>query len=174
MPLVDPVARKSYLAQYYLLHKDKIKNRSKTWYRNNPEKAKARIKQWVYEHPDKVREFKRRNGSKPKNKIRIRRLKMLRRSIERISEIELKKIFSWEQEWRSKDSVKCYWCRNYFHPSDCHTDHVIPLSRLGKHELSNVVISCAQCNRKKGCKHPTDWAIQLNREIGRELDILWC
>jgi 5-methylcytosine-specific restriction endonuclease McrA len=38
-----------------------------------------------------------------------------------------------------------------------HIDHVVPLSRGGLHEIGNLVIACAQCNRAKGARTPDEW-----------------
>jgi 5-methylcytosine-specific restriction endonuclease McrA len=45
----------------------------------------------------------------------------------------------------------------------CHTapatdlDHVIPLSRGGKHTIGNLLPACGRCNRSKGAKTVTEW-----------------
>jgi 5-methylcytosine-specific restriction endonuclease McrA len=35
---------------------------------------------------------------------------------------------------------------------ECTVDHVVPVSRGGKDELENLVISCRSCNSRKGAK----------------------
>jgi 5-methylcytosine-specific restriction endonuclease McrA len=51
---------------------------------------------------------------------------------------------------------KCYWC-------DCklgekyHVDHVIPLSKGGTNDPSNLVIACPTCNLSKHDKFPWEW-----------------
>ena len=48
---------------------------------------------------------------------------------------------------------RCYWCkRKMAVPTQ---DHVIPLSKGGLHEASNVVAACKVCNSKKGAKRVT-------------------
>jgi len=66
--------------------------------------------------------------------------------------------------WKNAQPKRCYWCggkcsRNY------HVDHYIPLSRGGKHEVSNLVIACQTCNLRKHAKDPLDFA----KEVGRLL-----
>ncbi|MCC6361860.1 MAG: HNH endonuclease [Phycisphaerales bacterium] len=50
----------------------------------------------------------------------------------------------------------CYWCGekvgNLFH-----ADHVIPLSRGGAHDPSNIVIACPTCNLRKWNRLPHEW-----------------
>lgn len=38
-------------------------------------------------------------------------------------------------------------------------DHVVPLSRGGKHVVENLVPACADCNRRKHAKTPDEWAL---------------
>lgn len=46
---------------------------------------------------------------------------------------------------------RCFYCLAVFTATTKPTqDHVIPLSRGGVHEASNIVAACLLCNRKKG------------------------
>lgn len=54
------------------------------------------------------------------------------------------------QWWkRKRSSGTCYYCNNKFIPKELTMDHVIPISRGGKTEKSNVVPCCKECNTKK-------------------------
>lgn len=66
--------------------------------------------------------------------------------------------------WCRKQPKVCYWCGVKCSQS-YHVDHYIPLARGGCHELSNLVIACGPCNRRKNAKDPLDFA----REVGRLL-----
>jgi 5-methylcytosine-specific restriction endonuclease McrA len=39
-----------------------------------------------------------------------------------------------------------------------HVDHVMPLRRGGSNYPSNLQLLCPTCNRRKGFKHPDEWA----------------
>lgn len=54
----------------------------------------------------------------------------------------------------SRDNYTCQYCGTTEHPLTI--DHVIPRSRGGKTEWTNVVAACVSCNRKKGNKMPVD------------------
>ena len=54
----------------------------------------------------------------------------------------------------SRDNYTCQYCGSTEHPLTI--DHVIPKSRGGKTEWTNVVAACVACNRKKGNKMPVD------------------
>lgn len=42
-----------------------------------------------------------------------------------------------------------------------HVDHFIPISKGGKHERSNLRISCPSCNLRKGAKLPEELSYQM-------------
>lgn len=46
----------------------------------------------------------------------------------------------------------CYLCLEQFDFKDMEMDHLIPISKGGKHEVSNVKMCCGTCNKKKGVK----------------------
>ena len=51
-----------------------------------------------------------------------------------------------------RDKNICQYCGKKFKTEELNIDHVIPLSRGGKHTWSNVVCSCIPCNLRKGSK----------------------
>lgn len=46
----------------------------------------------------------------------------------------------------------CKYCRKFLTLETSTADHVIPRSKGGKHDLSNVVLACPECNQKKADK----------------------
>ncbi len=54
----------------------------------------------------------------------------------------------------SRDSYACQYCGTTSHKLT--VDHVIPQSRGGKTEWTNVVAACESCNRRKGNKLPAE------------------
>lgn len=55
---------------------------------------------------------------------------------------------------------RCHWCRRPIRGTP-HADHLIPLSRGGSNDISNIVPACAKCNLTKSAKMP--WEFQEGR-----------
>lgn len=51
-----------------------------------------------------------------------------------------------------RDNHICQYCWQKFSEKKLTVDHVIPLSKGGRHEWTNVVTACSACNNKKGDK----------------------
>lgn len=54
----------------------------------------------------------------------------------------------------TRDKGICQYCRTPVAMASFTYDHVIPRAQGGKTEWSNVVVSCAPCNQKKGNRTP--------------------
>jgi len=48
-----------------------------------------------------------------------------------------------------RDDCTCYLCAGRCDPEEIHLDHIVPLSRGGAHEPSNLAVACARCNLRK-------------------------
>lgn len=57
---------------------------------------------------------------------------------------------------------RCAYCGRKFSTSDLNLDHVIPRSRGGKTDWTNVVTSCIPCNLKKGSRTPKEAHLKLH------------
>jgi hypothetical protein len=53
-----------------------------------------------------------------------------------------------------RDKYTCVYCRS---TEDLTVDHVIPQSRGGTHDASNLVACCNGCNSEKGARTPEEW-----------------
>jgi 5-methylcytosine-specific restriction endonuclease McrA len=54
---------------------------------------------------------------------------------------------------------KCWWCSKRL--KKYHIDHLIPLSRGGPHDASNIVLTCPPCNLQKSARMPSEFAGRL-------------
>ena len=109
-----------------------VNRRASAKYRmNNPEKAKLSAKKWRQNNP----EF-----GRAKSQKRRRRL-------------ESDNYLITKKEMRNLYKQPCLYCGA---PSE-HIDHIVPLSRGGKHSIGNLTGACASCNLSKGSKFITEW-----------------
>lgn len=65
-------------------------------------------------------------------------------------------------EWRAlrstvfaRDDYTCTYCGDRGGRLEC--DHVVPVSRGGSNELTNLTTACRKCNRNKRAKTPAEW-----------------
>ena len=86
-----------------------------------------------------------------------------------------------------RDEHTCQYCYKKFSDKKLTIDHVVPLSKGGKHEWTNVVTACSVCNNRKGDKSPEKANLRLlnrpekprwlpNRDLdleGNRLPIAW-
>jgi len=78
-------------------------------------------------------------------------------SRERKKARELKKS-NW---WQNKLSEGlCHYCGSKFNKSELTMDHVVPVSRGGLSNKSNVVVSCKACNLNKKIDTPVDLILE--------------
>ena len=67
----------------------------------------------------------------------------------------------------ARDGHKCQYCGRRYPTDDLTCDHVVPRSRGGKAEWSNIVTCCVPCNRRKGGRTPTEARMKLRRKPTR-------
>lgn len=56
----------------------------------------------------------------------------------------------------------CEYCRDPLTHDGSEFDHVIPFTRNGTNDVSNIVRACRRCNREKYRKTPEEWASYMN------------
>lgn len=83
---------------------------------------------------------------------KTRRLRL--RASGKVGVAAIRKIFS-DQRGR------CWWCGVSLDPDSFQIDHRYPVALGGDNSLSNLVASCASCNRKKGTRLPHEFCGRL-------------
>lgn len=63
----------------------------------------------------------------------------------------------------SRDDNQCQYCGRRLPRSELNLDHVVPRSLGGLSRWDNVVCSCHDCNRRKGCRTPAQASMRLLR-----------
>ena len=62
-----------------------------------------------------------------------------------------------------RDRNRCQYCGKVYAQRDLNLDHVVPLSRGGRSEWTNVVTACVPCNSRKGSRSPEEAGLKLFR-----------
>jgi hypothetical protein len=60
-----------------------------------------------------------------------------------------------------RDNFTCAYCGKIVKDSEVTVDHIVPKSRGGKWEWTNLVTCCSECNQKKGSKTPEEAGMVL-------------
>ena len=69
-----------------------------------------------------------------------------------IDKADLRAMDATLQQWKSAPDWSCHYCGQCVPLAQRTSDHVIPLSRGGKHTPGNVVRACRQCNSRKNAR----------------------
>lgn len=65
-------------------------------------------------------------------------------------------------QFYAESSKVCAYCAKPLRFEDVEFDHFIPISKGGKHERTNIRISCVTCNRSKAAKIPGEVRHQVD------------
>lgn len=71
--------------------------------------------------------------------------------------------FSRESVWL-RDGGVCQYCLKQCSRHNFTFDHTIPRSKGGKTNFDNIVVSCVECNQKKGGKTPAEAGMKLHTQ----------
>lgn len=63
-----------------------------------------------------------------------------------------------------EDELICFYCRQITWRDQRTIDHVVPLSRGGKHEANNLVMACGTCNSRKGAMNYYEYTKRMDCE----------
>lgn len=129
---VNEVGRKNY-AKNLDKSREKRRRRVRAWYQRNAEQQRQRVSEYRKLNPEK----KRLSESK-------RRSVKLNNGTYVILEKELQRLLSNN-------------CSNCNSSQGQTLDHIIPISRGGKHSIGNLQTLCKSCNSSKNNKTITEW-----------------
>lgn len=168
-----PEKIKNQKKEYYLKHKEYVKSKTKEYYfeniadikikskeyrDNNFEKIKEKKKEYNTKNIEAVRERHRRYMKTEKGKLIAKNMKHRRRTAEKIGDVtteQLKNLY--------ENTTHCYWCNTKLKKEYINLDHYMPIAKGGLHTISNLVLSCSNCNKSKSHKDPIKFAIEKGR-----------
>lgn len=164
MPYKDKEAGRARKHQYYLEHREEIAAQHAAYYQRNREARRAQLNSYSSLHREEARQrTKQWNKANPeKRRANHRQEKGIRRAKENGATIgdkaAIKAIY---RQARENKTVRCYLCGKLIPIGKRHVDHVVPLSKGGKHAASNMAIAHSFCNTSKGGKMPQDVGVLL-------------
>ena len=132
---------------YYVNNLEVVKQRQKNYRINNKDKLNVINQNWRDNNRDRIA---RTSSAWAKNNVEKRRGYWQRYHSQKVSnafEISNSEI---EKLYKSD----CFYCGT---SENITLDHVIPLSRGGKHSVGNIVPACGRCNSSKGSKTIIEW-----------------
>jgi len=134
----DP-KRLAYLAQYREANRDRLRNYQKEWVIANRDKERAKSAKYL---------STRKEWNAQKSQKRRARLRNAETFV--VTEKELKKLYT----------QPCFNCGA---KESLTIDHVIPLTRGGRHSIGNLQTLCLSCNSKKHRRTIMEW--RLDRRV---------
>lgn len=162
-------ARKREHQEYYAKNKDAVLEKNRLWNKNNPEALKLQQRAYAESHRDLLNARRRGYGATEKGKAsaidwrrrnywRTRFYEQLKRAREVKAEIvSITSLRVYYHQVFTRESEVCQYCRGSFAIKDITIDHKQPHALGGKHEVSNLAVSCLDCNLKKGIKPFETW-----------------
>jgi len=139
---------------------EKRKAQNRRYYRRNKDKVNAYARKWAAEHPKKRKEIERRARQKHRERDRIRKMRWRhanpgksREMGNRRRALELDADGDYTaKEWRRLCRFYDNRCLACGLKKKLEVDHVVPLTKGGSNDLSNLQPLCRSCNSKKGTK----------------------
>lgn len=163
-----------YHADYYRRNAEKLKTRARIRWREDPD-AKLKDKNSRDKRRDKIRAYDRMRAERDREKNKLILQRWIEnnpdryRAIARASAHRRRTRQAAACGTHSCDDIaallhgqkgRCWWCGIKVN-DHYHVDHRLPISKGGSNDKSNLVISCAPCNRRKGAKMPWEFMGRL-------------
>jgi len=156
--------RKKYMQEYYKKNKAKLKKQALNYYWENRDeirekflkkyhKNKNEIKKYQREYYQKNKEARRayhkeyqKNNPQVRKKADAKRRELLKKAREEVEPYTRYDVID-------RDSIDgipiCQLCNKSLKLEEVEIDHIIPLAKGGKDELSNVRVLCSLCNASR-------------------------
>lgn len=132
------VENKERNRQYRIANRERIALYARNYRATYPDKVHQGVADWSRRNPLKVRAKQHRRDA------RLRHADGNHTEADILAQLKRQK-------------KRCYYCGVKL-KKEYHVDHVIPISRGGSNDPSNLVITCPHCNLSKSDKMPHEWA----------------
>lgn len=139
--------------RYRTENREKINAYYRNYYSQNTEKVLESTRRYAAEHPEVRRKASKnyRLNHPEKPRIATQRRRALKRAAAGChTPADIR-----DQYIRQRG--RCYYCGCTLN-DNYQIDHVVPLTRGGSNDMSNIVVTCPTCNQSKNNKLPHEWA----------------
>lgn len=140
-----------YQKQWADAHREQVRLKNKRLYARKSEEIREYSRQYREENHERRLEIE--QNSRAKNKEKWRPSKNARQSI-RNKVLSEDTYLILERELRKVYSDPCFMCGSRKNQS---IDHIVPLSRSGRHSVGNIMTLCSSCNASKRNRTITEW-----------------
>jgi len=149
--------RKIYNKQRYAENKDIQGANHKVWYKNNRDYVLAKDRQFRKDHPE-ILSMRWKRWAKTERGYERCRIRVRNRQARRKGAGGNYVYADIEKQYNQQKGC-CYYCNIKIGKgkSAYHVDHIVPISRGGSNDPSNLVLACASCNLSKGDKLLSEW-----------------
>lgn len=130
---------RAYSKRYYKKNRLRLLQQTKEYALSHPEVRKKVSRNYRQNHPDRYRAQNKAAGARRKARLRG-------------ADVADSKINAVIREWRLRPTFRCFYCQKIFSTRRLQVDHVLPISKGGKHSVSNICKCCSHCNPSKGAK----------------------
>lgn len=147
--------QRAYLLRYREANREALVAKARRRYYKN----RDQLLKWKRDHPpDKERKRIYNREWCRKNPAKVQAHRAKRQYAIAATPEELERMNAFMLRMRSSSRVRCHYCGDEIPGHKIDFDHVIPLSRGGKHSLFNICAACEPCNARKYSKLPHEWS----------------
>ena len=146
-----------YQKRYYQENKERVLARTGQYYKDNRGKYKVWRKEWRVRNPEKTKAHSVRwhkiLWAKPEYRLKhraySRNYKARKKAAGCFRAKDIARIYA-------ESNGCCAYCQNPV-GTKYHIEHIVPLSRGGTNNPSNLCVACPKCNLSKHNKTPDEW-----------------
>ena len=140
--------RRQVFAEWAERNKERLADERRQKYYADPEAAREKAAQWRAAHPEAARRYRRENAEKIKADWHKRRaLQVASGGSHTAAQI---------RELLGKQRGCCAVCRVDIRKRR-HVDHIVPLSKGGSNDITNIQLTCRACNLRKHAREPVEF-----------------
>jgi 5-methylcytosine-specific restriction endonuclease McrA len=147
----NPLVMKEQNKKYREENKQKIREKQKEWESNNRDHVNSKCREWRKNNPEKAFLIaKRYRQANPEAKALIAHNRRTLIKGDKPTTDIVRKLYQ-------SQNGKCVCCGADLKKHGFHLDHIVPLSKGGRHIDSNLQLLTPTCNRSKSDKDPIDF-----------------